>query len=231
MRNTCATILRNPVNVWLAVTKSSEQKLICSQCDSIHRIPVWFILWHLIDLFGFCSQKSARSILRHPVKQEVTWVSCTFSHSQNTFNHSCVYSCVSGGSVLISELTDWPRSSYLTDEMFQKVAEDYNTSAFQYMTGQCSPESDVCRFKRETPHIKHLLCLSRGTRRGPRPEEGLIFLLLLPQQLMLSNRKWKRWPLPGRDLNVDMSNASALESNKDRAALIKLNLLFFSFVP
>lgn len=154
-------------------------------------------------------------------------MSCTFSHPQNTFNHSCVYSCVGGGSVLISELTDWPGSSYLTDEMFQKVAEDYNTSAFQYMTGQCSPESDVRCFKRETPHIKHLLCLGRGTRRGPWPEEGLIFLLLLPQQLMLSNRKWKRWPLPGRDLNVDMSNMSALEYNKDRAALIKFIYFFF----
>lgn len=27
-------------------------------------------------------------------------------------------------------------SSRLTDEMFQKLAEDYNNSAFQYMTGQ-----------------------------------------------------------------------------------------------
>lgn len=62
-------------------------------------------------------------------------MSCALSHANSTFNPGRVYSCVSwgGGGERVNVGT---HSFRLTDEMFQKLAEDYNSSAFQYMTGQ-----------------------------------------------------------------------------------------------
>lgn len=106
--------------------------------DFIERGTELLILQHLTEVI-LSPQRSAGSILRPPVKQEVTWVSCALSHANSTFNPSRVYSCVSrgdgggGGGGCVNVGT---HSSRLTDEMFQKLAEDYNNSAFQYMTGQ-----------------------------------------------------------------------------------------------
>lgn len=91
-------------------------------------------------------------------------------------------------------------SSCPPDELFQKVAEDYNDSSFQYMTGEFRLDSSLTHnhwdgmgLMEQSAFVQRrrslLFVSTRRTGRRLGSEERLHLLQLLPQQLTLSSRK------------------------------------------